>query len=34
MFPLYDDYEQHRGYTKIIRNMREQQEAVAQGAPL
>lgn len=33
MFPLYDDYGKHRGFTKIMRNMREQQEAETRGAP-
>ncbi|QXV65557.1 PAS domain S-box protein [Mucilaginibacter achroorhodeus] len=33
MFPLYDDYNNHRGFTKIMRNLREQQEAKSQGAP-
>ncbi|RFZ95568.1 PAS domain S-box protein [Mucilaginibacter conchicola] len=33
MFPLYDYYGKHRGFTKIMRNMREQQEAETRGAP-
>jgi PAS domain S-box-containing protein len=27
VFPLYDDQQQHRGYTKIMRNLRERQKA-------
>jgi hypothetical protein len=32
VFPLYDEEENHRGYTKIMRNLREQQEAENKGA--
>ncbi len=28
VFPLYDEQHRHRGYTKIMRNLREQKEAV------
>jgi PAS domain S-box-containing protein len=31
VFPLYDEEENHRGFTKIMRNLREQQEAENKG---
>ncbi|WP_183567573.1 PAS domain-containing protein [Mucilaginibacter sp. SP1R1] len=31
VFPLYDEQRQHRGYTKIMRNLREQEQANGRG---
>jgi PAS domain S-box-containing protein len=34
VFPLFDEEEHHRGFTKVMRNLREQQEAKAEGPEL
>lgn len=31
VFPLYDEQQQHRGFTKIMRNLRERQDAEAKA---
>jgi len=33
VFPLYDDQHKHRGYTKIMRNLRERKQAQEQKVP-